>query len=170
LIEIGEMHPNYVFDSSIKNSKYNLILKSLKGPVYRALTLPGLANYTFERMLEAEHPKVETFCFELDKKIYNNIKKSFHEPRSVLLFNQDVESFMINKNFTYNLIWLDYCGGPHGQISGLVNDYLAPNGIFAITQYYGRGHKYPPIVRSNFEKVIETIHYNHMLFDIYRKQ
>lgn len=170
MLGIKEVHPDYQFDPEVKKLKYKVIIKSLDTKkVRRAASFPGLSNYRFERMLEKNYPGIKIDCFEKEASIHDDIKGSFKKPKSVSLFNETAEDHIRSFNTIYDVIFFDYCGGPHEDISALIDEHLSENGVFAITEFKGRGFIYPPFRASRFTNVIAPADYGHMRFQVYRK-
>lgn len=170
MLRPDETHPEYIFDPSIKHQKYNHIIKALADKkVLLACTFPGLSNFSLERKLIEKYPGIRIHCFEKDYKIYLNILESFEKPSAITLIHDQAENFIGSVPVQYDFIWFDYCGGPHEEISNLINDHLTDRGVFAITNINGRGYKYPPFHHKNFKQSINTFHYNRMEFRAFTK-
>jgi hypothetical protein len=173
MLKIDEVHPGYKFSSDIKKAKYSAILKAYGDEdISLACTFPGLSNYKFERLLIERHPKIRIHCFENDRVTYEEILHSFRKPKEVTLIHSEAEEFLVSSETKYDIIFFDYCGGPHEDISSLIDKHMSDSGVFAMTEFTARGcrEKHPPFINDNFKQVIETLRYNSFMeFKAYKK-
>jgi predicted transcriptional regulator len=176
MLKPGEIHPDYIFDSGVKEAKYSTIIRALDGKgISYACTFPGLSNYKFERQLIERYPGIRIHCFEKDRGVYDEILDSFEQPKEVTFINSVAEAFLVSSSTMYDLIFFDYCGGPEkeyrGDYTGIVDRHMVPGGVFAVTEYTARGNyeKYPPFVHRDFRRVVQPLRYDHMEFTAYRK-
>jgi hypothetical protein len=166
-IPIGAIHPEYSFDIEIKENVYQYIFDSLGKEVRKVLTFPGLSNYKMEREIIKRYPEVRVYCFEKDYEEYVRIGTSFYKPPEVELINGDAEEYLSGVDDQFDLIFFDYCGGPHDDISLLVSQHLTVDGIYAQTESKRCSH--PPIRNRNLKAVKGTIHYRQMKVEVFRK-
>jgi predicted transcriptional regulator len=171
IYQIGERHPDYPFIDGVKDRVYEGLFKALGGQDVRsAITFPSVSNYKFERELAKRYPGIKIYCFEKVKGIYDKILYSFHKPDEVELIYGVAEEWLSNSTDKFDLVFFDYCGGPHSDLNELLVSHMNVGGVYAQTEAttHGMAGKYAQITSVYLKPVIEPIRYSLVKFMAYK--
>jgi RNA polymerase sigma factor (sigma-70 family) len=173
----GQRHPDDFFNAYEKEKVYNAMLSTLKKSkvkVKTAVTLPGIRNFVFERMLIKEFGDITIHCFENNPINFKTIMNELSIPKQVCMWEEDIRSGNVlsslhEKGITSELIFADFCGAAPDNFYSWVHPYMTPNGIVALTTFTKRGiHHIFPQAGELYEQVISVYNYGNVAFSAYR--